>query len=174
MKYNTMDWNLFIDASSSSLKAVLIHRTVEKPSIPIAYSTVLKETYDDLDKILKAVKYKEHHWKISCDFKVMAILCGLKGGYAKHMCYKCLWDTRASDQYSKKDWPPRSIEVGQCSLIRQPLVAFKKLLLPPLHIKLGLVKNFVKQIVKRPAIFDFLNDNLFKRLSLSLKSEKVC
>lgn len=37
IKYNTMDWNLFIDASSASLKAVLLHRIVEKPSILIAW-----------------------------------------------------------------------------------------------------------------------------------------
>lgn len=152
-----MDWMLFMDASSASLKAVLIHRTLQKPSIPIAYSTALKETYDDIEKILKAVKYENHFWKISCDFKVMAILCGLKGGYAKYMCFKCLWDSRyKGDQYKKKDWPPRTIKVGEHSLIRPPLVPFNKLLLPPLHLKLGIVKNFIKQIVKRQPVFDCL------------------
>lgn len=166
MKYNTMDWNLFIDASSASLKAVLIHRLADKPSIPIAYSTAMKETYDDLDTILKAIKYDEHYWRISCDFKVMAILCGLKGGYAKHMCYKCLWDSRfnSSDQYQKKDWPIRVAKVGEHSVIREPLVPFEKLLLPPLHIKLGLVKNFIKQIVKREPVFLCL-ESIFPKIS---------
>lgn len=113
IKYNTIDWNLFIDASTASLKVVLIHRLAQKPSIPVAYSTVLKETYDDLAKILKAIKYEQHYWQISCDFKVMAILCRLKGGYAKYMCFKCLWDSRydATKQYDKKDWPRREVKL---------------------------------------------------------------
>lgn len=36
--YNANDWKLFIDRSKLSLKAVLLHKTNIKPTVPIAYS----------------------------------------------------------------------------------------------------------------------------------------
>lgn len=39
------EWRLFIDSSSTSLKAVLLHVGNVYPSLPIAYSTSLKETH---------------------------------------------------------------------------------------------------------------------------------
>ena len=38
-KYNSNNWRLFIDASKSSLKAVLLHNTNQFTSIPLAHST---------------------------------------------------------------------------------------------------------------------------------------
>ena len=40
--YNPSDWRLFIDASKSSLKAVLLHNTNQFASIPLAHSTCMK------------------------------------------------------------------------------------------------------------------------------------
>ena len=42
--YNPSDWRLFIDASKSSLKAVLLHNANQFASIPLAHSTSLKES----------------------------------------------------------------------------------------------------------------------------------
>jgi len=77
MAYVTDDWRLFIDGSVSSLKAVLLHRTNKKPSIPLAYGTSMKETYETLSDILAKIKYEEHKWKICCDLKVVNIMQGL-------------------------------------------------------------------------------------------------
>lgn len=49
MEYNIKDWRLFIDGSTSSLKAVLLHNTNKMPSIPLFYSTDHKEDYDSLE-----------------------------------------------------------------------------------------------------------------------------
>ena len=38
------------------------------------------------------------------------------------------------------------MQPGKLNVIRQPLVEPAKVLLPPLHIKLGLVKQFVKAL----------------------------
>ena len=45
-----------------------------------------------------------------------------------------------------------------------PLINPKKVLLPPLHIKLGLTKQFVKALDKDGAAFNYLQ-NLFPKLS---------
>ncbi|GBN35656.1 hypothetical protein AVEN_190971-1 [Araneus ventricosus] len=47
--------------------------------------------------------------------------------------------------YIKKVWPPRQFLIPDGkNEENEPLVASEKILLPPLHIKLGLMKNFVK------------------------------
>ena len=44
-------------------------------------------------------------------------------------------------------WPtPEELTPGMCNVIRKPLVSREKVLLPPLHIKLSLVKQFVKAL----------------------------
>lgn len=40
------EWRLFIDGSTESLKAILLHNGNEKPSIPLAHLVDLKESYD--------------------------------------------------------------------------------------------------------------------------------
>lgn len=142
------EWRLFIDGSTDSLKAVLLHNGNEKPSIPLAHTVDLNESHDNLKTILKVIKYDEYEWQMCCDLKVVSMLLGLQGGYTKFMCFLCLWDSRADSQhYVKKHWPPRSNFVpGEANVANIPLVDPKKIILPPLHIKLGLIKNFVKKL----------------------------
>ena len=49
-----------------------------------------------------------------------------------------------------KVWTQRtSLQVNSKNVIREALVDSKKILLPPLHIKLGLMKQFVKALNKK-------------------------
>lgn len=50
------------------------------------------------------------------------------------------------------------------NMIRAPLVPKEKILLPPLHVKLGIVKNFVKQVAKRSEVLPVLR-LIYPRLS---------
>lgn len=88
------DWHLFIDASTESLKAVLLHNGNEKPSIPVAHAVDTKES---LQAILTAIKYKEYQWSICADLKVTNLLLGMQSSFTKYMCFKCHWDSRARD-----------------------------------------------------------------------------
>ncbi|GBM75228.1 hypothetical protein AVEN_73992-1 [Araneus ventricosus] len=56
------------------------------------------------------------------------------------------WDSRdRKKHYIKKWWPKRQfLKPGVKNEENEPLVAPEKILLPPLHIKLSLMKNFVK------------------------------
>lgn len=58
--YNTNEWRLFIDSSKKSLKSVLLHNESKYASIPIAHSVHLKETYENLEVLLRAIKCNEH------------------------------------------------------------------------------------------------------------------
>ena len=70
---------------------------------------------------------------------VIGILMGLQGGFTKHCCFLCLWYSRATAQhYETKKWPKRnSYAPGVKNIQHTPLVNPDKVLMPPLHIKLG-------------------------------------
>ena len=90
--------------------------------------------------------------------KKISILLGQHGGYTKYPCFLCLWDSRADPvHYQQTEWPKRTEFVpGQRNVKAIPLVPAEKVLLPPLHIKLGLMKNFVKALPKVGAGFKYL------------------
>lgn len=172
IQYKADEWRLFIDSSKTSLKAVLLHQDSSKPSVPIAYSIETKENYEVLQKILQNVQYNKHKWKICCDLKVVAILRGLQAGYIKYMCFICDWDSRyKGDQYSNHTWQERQIsQHANSNVVQKPLVPQDKVLLPPLHIKLGIVKSFLKTVGKREEV-NVVLAQIFPRLSESKLKE---
>jgi len=51
--------------------------------------------------------------------------------------------------YFQKQWPKReSLIPGQKNVVNIPFVNIEKVYLPPQHIKLGLIKNLVKAMIK--------------------------
>lgn len=155
------EWRLFIDGSGESLKAVLVNNGNTFPSVPIAYARNVKETYASMQAILMLTKYHEHNWQICGDLKIIGILMGLKQGYAKHQCFLCLWEGRKDKwhyDFTHK-WDPRpGIDINEkISQIQLPLVKDRtKILLPPLHIKLGMVRNFTKKLPRNGEAYKFL------------------
>lgn len=156
--YKDDEWRLFIDSSTRSLKAVLLHISNILAPIPIAHSTKLKETYENLGIVLDKIKYSEHQWQICGDLKIATLLLGQQSGFTKYPCYLCLWDSRdRKNHYVKKEWPTRvQLNVGRHNVIRTPLIQPSNYLLPPLHIKLGLIKQYVKALDKDGDCFQYL------------------
>jgi len=85
-------------------------------------------------------------------------LLGQQSGYTKHPCFTCLWDSWAKQQHwIKKCWPTKNtLKVGE-EIIREPLVAREKIILPPLHIKIGLMKQCVKALDKNGGCFKYVD-----------------
>ena len=100
----------------------------------------MKESYVSMSILLDLIKYKEHNRKICSDLKVVGMLTGLQQGYTTYCCFLCTWDSTARKvHYSTKDWPERiQLTVGQDNVKYKPLVEKDKIILPLLHIKLGL------------------------------------
>jgi hypothetical protein len=142
------------------LKAVLLHNGNYNPSVPIAHVTEMTETYDTMKMLLERIKYGESKWSICGDLKVLGLLLGLQSGYTKYSCFLCMWNSRDSNNhYSKKKWPPReNFTPGSHNVQHLPIVDLTKVLLPPLHIKLGLMKNFVKALAVEGAGLQYLRD----------------
>ena len=154
------EWRLFIDSSKLSLKAVLLHNGNQNPSVPVAHAVGMKETYESMEILLKVVNYRNHQWNICGDLKVISLLLGLQLGYTKHMCFLCLWNSRDDENHFKvKDWPRRTCNtVGRFNVQHPALVDPQKIYLPPLHIKLGLMKNFVKAMDPKGQGFLYLKE----------------
>ena len=101
---------------------------------------------------------------------------GMQGGFTKHCCFLCLWDYRATaEHYVRRDWPARGSYITGIAIIQSvPLVDPKNILTSPLHIKLGLMKNFVKALVKSNSSgFAFLSKKFPKISEAKLKGNFV-
>lgn len=161
-EYSPDEWRLFIDSSKRSLKCVLLNNGNKFGSIPIGHSTRMKEQYNAISLVMEKIKYKEHQWVICVDLKMVNFLLGQQSGYTKYPCFLCLWDSRAKhEHWTRKDWPPRKdMVVGAQNVINESLVARDRIILPPLHIKLGLMKQFVKALNKEGSCFEYIAHKL--------------
>lgn len=72
------------------------------------------------------------------------MLTGMQGGFTEYCCFLCLWDSRErTNHWIKRDWQIRKdYTPNKENVANAPLIDPKNVLLPPLHIKLGLMKNF--------------------------------
>lgn len=165
--YVVTDWRLFIDASKSGLKAVLLHNDHAYMPIPIAYSRVLKETHYSMKLIFEKVKYNEHNWDVSGDLKVVALIMGFQLGRTRNGCFICTWISTAKIEHYDATWEKRtSYEIGFMNVRQNSLTTSEKILLPTLHIKLGLVSSFIRKLKKDKGAFQYLKV-LFPGLSIA-------
>ncbi|QQP53796.1 Uncharacterized protein FKW44_006400, partial [Caligus rogercresseyi] len=156
-----IDWRLFIDSSKRSLKFRL------NPSCALHNS---QREYEVVKYVLDKIQYEQHKWIICVDLKMVNFLLGQQSGFTKYPCFICMWDSRDRVQhYVKKEWPVRDQLVpGARNIIHEPLVDREKILIPPLHLKLGLMKQFTRALDKDGRCFNYLG-RAFPRLT----SEKV-
>lgn len=146
--FDPNEWRLFIDGSKTSIKAVLLHNGNVKPSVPVAFAIGLKEEYGTMKDLFRLIQYDDFKFKIVADLKVVAILMGLQGGNTKYPCFLCLWDSRAYDQhYTNITWSERNqFTPREYNVMSDPLVLQENIILPPLHIKLGLMSAFIRAL----------------------------
>jgi len=149
-EYNSDQWRLFTDSSKVSLKETM---EIEFPPVPLAPAANMKESYESMKLLLGKIKYDDFKWKLCDDLNVVALLFGMQLGYTNYSCFLCKWDTRDKKNHCvNKLWSKRtSLTPGEKNVVNPPLVLPEKIYLPPLHLKLGLMKNLVKVWIK-PAV----------------------
>lgn len=160
ISYKPNEWRLFIDSSKTSLKAVLLHNGNTLPSVPIGHAKQMKECYENIKHLLVKINYEEHKWQVCGDLEIVAIVLGLQLGYTKHYCFLCEWDSRDRvAHFKRREWPRRtSLEPGSTNVVSTSLVGRNLIILPALHIKLGLMKNFVKAMDRNGTAFCYLRE----------------
>ena len=117
----------------------------------------MKEFYENMKILLSKLQSSTHTWKICVDFKVLNMLLGLQSGFTKYPCFMCEWDSRdRSNYWIKRDWPLRESLITGFRNILHPALGDPNVILLPLHIKLGLIKQFVKALNKEGACFKYI------------------
>jgi hypothetical protein len=88
----------------------------------------------------------------------LCMLLGQQAGYTKYPYFMCEWDRSArSQRWQQKHWTPRtSLEPGSENILCKSLVDQNKILLPPLHIKLVIIKQFAKTLPNTGNCFKYL------------------
>ena len=132
----------------------------------------MKVSHKNMVHLLSALNCQEHKWLICGDLKVVGLILGLQGGYTKYPWFLCLWDSHADDQhYFRHEWPSRQeLKPGSHNVLSHPQVEPSKILLSPLHIKLGLMKNFVKALDREVRGFAFLHQKFQRKTMEKLKA----
>jgi len=70
----------------------------------------------------------------------------------------------------ERDWPQRkSLKVGEKNVQHRALAEWHKILLPPQHIKLGLMKNFVKAMDWTGSAFKYLAEKFHRLRKAKIK-----
>jgi len=116
-------WRRIVDSSKFILKVVLLHNRNIHLSVLTTHSVHMKETYENLDLLLKATSYSKYWWNICEDSKVLGLLLGTQSGYTKVCCFLCEWDSRAIDKHYKiEDWPTRENSVSGKKFVRHQLL----------------------------------------------------
>ncbi|KAJ8875733.1 hypothetical protein PR048_023632 [Dryococelus australis] len=98
-----------------------------------------------MEMLFEKIRHDKYLWTVCCDLKVITLFTGFQLGYTKFCCFLCERDNRdRTNHYIKREWPKHeSILSGHKNIAHSALVSSDRILLPPLHIKSGLLKNFV-------------------------------
>ena len=95
----------------------------------------------------------------------MDFMCRFENGWVSlatrwlhKISFLCLRDSKArTEHWIKKDWPVRSELIpGSLNVLAPPLVERSKIVFPPLHIKLGIMKQFVQALEKDGDCFKYI------------------
>jgi hypothetical protein len=172
--YNPEEWQLFIDSLKVSLKAVLLHNGNIYPSVPQAYSVYMKESHESMHALLNCIDYDQFKRKVCGDLEVLGLLLSMQQDYTKYCCFVCEWDRHdKKHHYVCKDWPQQhTFTPRKMNISCEPLVNPQYIYLLPLHIKLGLMKIFVKALDTDGQTFTYLR-NKFPELSEATGKEGI-
>lgn len=171
--YDSSDCRLFVDSSKQSLKAVLLHNGNDYASVTVRYSVILKAVRANFALVLKKIRYDDHKWLKCRDFKVPTSILGQQSGNTRYPNFLGFWDSsdnltginQTQTSHFKTLWGLEK------NVIQESLVPHNRVLLPPLHIKLGLVKQFVKAIPEDGECFKYLCSKFPNLSGAKLKEE---
>ncbi|GBM50999.1 hypothetical protein AVEN_199768-1 [Araneus ventricosus] len=76
----------------------------------------------------------------------------------------------AALHYMKRDWPQRAyFKPGERNVEHPPVAEPHKIIIPPLHIKLGLVKKLVKYMDNNGPAFKYLHETFPRLIVANIK-----
>ena len=102
------------------------------------------------------------------------LLLGQPSGYTKRPRFLCMWDSRdKANHWVKMDWEPQeTLRAGDKNVINEPRVPRDRIILPHLHIRLGLIRQLVKALDKDCECFRYIYQS-FSGLSLERLKARI-
>ena len=141
--HNPLFWLVLIDSSELSLKAFPLHNDNALPSIPVGHSVHNKEPYENMKILMKATNYDKFKWQICGDLNRLPYYFDYNK-YSQNIAALFVNGTAEFGLFFTQEniGPPENLGPGIKNVEKQPLVEQSKFLLPSVHLKLGLKKNF--------------------------------
>ncbi len=131
----------------------------------MGYAAHMKETYDNIKQLLRCINYNQLHWQL-WQFEGCCLCDGFTGWIHKVLLFS-MWMRQACKKFPLRQerlTTPSIIGVWQEKHSACTTCWIKQHFVLPLHIKLGLMKNFVKAMEKTDQAFKYLISK-FPRLS---------
>jgi hypothetical protein len=132
----------------------LLNNGQELPSVPIYFSRTEREKEAIIKDLLERINYHSFQWQFCGDLKMIGIALGLSGGNSNHPCFLCEWKRPGRNQYwtniigkQRTNW-----KIGEFNVRSESMIPRDKVLLPPLHIKLGVMTQLAKRFNNNPAL----------------------
>ena len=141
------------------------------------------ENYHNLKEIfdfpsIRKIFSLDSHVRISCDFKVAALLVGIQQASSKYPCPFCLWGndticTGVPDLSRKREEIMVDLENKRHNVINEPIIhwsesVMEKVALAPLRILLGLVNKLFSEAKPNHKPSNRNGRQLYKLLCLTL------
>lgn len=141
------------------------------PLFLLDMQNVWKSPMKTYSTFLWASNMKKHKWQVCGDLKIVATVLGLQLHYMKNCCLLWEWDSRDREaHFKRRKWPRRtSLEPGSKNIVCIPLFTPNLIILPSLHIKLGLMKNFIKAVDHSAAAFLISETSFYVQVRPKLK-----
>ena len=137
----------------------------------VAHSEHLKEFNESIEILFNALQYSYYKWKICGDLKIISILMGTQedlpntAAFSVYEIIMLLQCTMSKDIGHKNP--------GFVNIQSIPLVNPKDVFIPPLCIKLELIKNFVKALGKSNSNGFAFFCNRFSRINKAKMKEGI-
>ena len=111
-------------------------------AIPVAYSKDTKKTRGLIESTLQKINYMDYKWKAVQTSKSMRA-----SRIHTIQLFLCQWRSRDTNQCNNTGCFELDQHLtGYQNILHAPLIAKTDILLAPLHVKLGLYKNFIKSL----------------------------
>lgn len=171
----TKSWRVWMDnaritqqnCKQNSFKVALLHVGNKHPPVTLLYSNDIGETYEETAEVLRVINYNKYQWPICVDLKLAALMVGRSGGRPTYPCHLCKWNSlrpKLSDFYNKSEKNVSKIMRTSYSkytgtkgtskenfnIDNDALVSPDKILMPPLHIRLGMWQVLFQRLSDKP------------------------
>ena len=160
-EYKSIVWVFSIDISKSSLKCALLHSGNTFGYIPFGPSTNLKGKGNGIKFAQEKTSYYEHECIICAKLKMLGFLLWLQSGYTKFLFFRlCAYLIAEVDSNLDKIRLACKIRSTRCENIEaHPLVERSEIVVPPIHIKFGIMKQIVKHLTSMVTVSEIIAPN---------------